>query len=83
MESKKGTKMKQVNVTLTASHIELLRGVLYEYYKENEYLGPLEETIHSEVEEILADAEDQLYSTQAVWRVFRDFGWPFEYMALI
>ena len=65
MDNKKGTKLKQVTVTLTPQQVELLRGVLYEYYKENEYHEPVEETIHREVEEILADAEDQFYSTQA------------------
>ena len=65
MESKKGTNVKQVTVTLTPQQVELLRGVLYEYYKDNEYHEPHEETLHREVEEILADAEDQFYSTQA------------------
>jgi len=55
--------MKTTNIKLTAQQVDLLRGVLFEYFKSNEYFDKLEEQLHSEVEEILADAENDLYKS--------------------
>jgi hypothetical protein len=55
--------MKTTNIQLTAQQVDLLRGVLFEYFKSNEYFDKLEEQLHSEVEEILADAENDLYKS--------------------
>ena len=55
--------MKTTNVKLTAQQVDLLRGVLFEFYKDNSYNDKLEEQLHSEVEEILADAENDLFKS--------------------
>jgi len=55
--------MKTTNIKLTAQQVDLLRGVLFEYFKSNDYFDKLEEQLHSEVEEILADAENDLYKS--------------------
>jgi len=54
--------MKTTNIKLTAQQVALLRGVLFEYYFANQYHDELEEKLHSEVEEVLAKAEDELYT---------------------
>jgi hypothetical protein len=53
---------KIVNVQLTADQIEILRGVLYEYYSENAAYNNKEEQVRQQLEAILADAEDEIYS---------------------
>lgn len=61
---KKGTEMsKSVNVSLTPTQIDYLRGLIYEYYNTQgaEYMEPQEELLHSQLEEILADAETQAF----------------------
>lgn len=58
--------MKTTNVKLTAQQVDLLRGVLFEFYKDNSYNDKLEEQLHSEVEEILADAENDLFKSYVV-----------------
>lgn len=55
--------MKTTNIKLTAQQVDLLRGVLFEFYKDNSYNDKLEEQLHSEVEEILADAENDLFKS--------------------
>ena len=62
MMMKKGTEMsKTVNVSLTPQQIEVLRGVMFEYYSQNEAFDVSEEKIRQELEEILADAEEDVY----------------------
>jgi len=53
--------MKTTNIQLTAQQVDLLRGVLFEFYSVNDYKEILEKQLHSEIEEILADAENDLY----------------------
>ncbi len=52
---------KSVNVSLTPQQIEVLRGVMFEYYSQNEAFDVSEEKIRQELEEILADAEEDVY----------------------
>jgi hypothetical protein len=62
MMNRKGTEMsKSVNVSLTPQQIEVLRGVMFEYYSQNEAFDVSEEKIRQELEEILADAEEDVY----------------------
>ena len=62
MMMRKGTEMsKTVNVSLTPQQIEVLRGVMFEYYSQNEAFDVSEEKIRQELEEILADAEEDVY----------------------
>jgi hypothetical protein len=69
MMNEKGTEMsKTVNISLTAKQIDLLRGVLWEYYENNpdptfSYYDSEEKELHSQVEEILAYAEDEFYQS--------------------
>jgi len=65
MVNRKGTEMQKATIALTRQQVDLLRGVLYEYYDKNEYHEPIEKTLHREVEGILADAEDSFCSTLA------------------
>lgn len=53
---------KTATVTLTLEQVDMLRGVLYEY-KANFEMTDLEEDLRLELEEILADAEDEIYLT--------------------
>lgn len=53
---------KTINVQLTADQIEILRGVLYEYYSQNAAYNKKEEQVRQQLENILADAEDAIYS---------------------
>lgn len=57
------SKPKTVSVNLTATQIDYLRGVIYEYYNTHnaEYLEDQESVLHSQLEEILADAENQVF----------------------
>ena len=55
--------MKTTNIQLTAQQVDLLRGVLFEFYSVNDYKEILEKQLHSEIEEILADAENDLYKS--------------------
>jgi hypothetical protein len=50
-----------VNVSLTAAQIEVLRGVMFEYYSQNEAFDATEEQIRLELEILLANAEDEMY----------------------
>jgi len=50
-----------VNVSLSPQQIEVLRGVMFEYYSQNEAFDVSEEKIRQELEEILADAEEDVY----------------------
>jgi len=50
---------KTVFVELTPAQIDLLRGVLFEYYAENEVFDSTEETVRQELEIVLADAENE------------------------
>jgi hypothetical protein len=64
MMNEKGTEMsKSVSVSLTPTQIDYLRGLIYEYYNTQgaEYMEPQEELLHSQLEEILADAENQAF----------------------
>ena len=54
---------KTVNVSLTFEQLDVLRGVLYEYYTKNPALEETEEQIRLELEDILADAEDEIYTS--------------------
>jgi predicted DNA-binding protein (UPF0251 family) len=53
---------KTINVQLTLDQIEVLRGVLYEYYSQNAAYNKKEEQVRQQLENILADAEDAIYS---------------------
>ena len=53
-----------VNIQLTGPQIDLLRGVLYEYYSRNVPFDATEEAIRLELEIILADAENEIYILQ-------------------
>lgn len=50
--------MQTVNIQLTASQVDLLRGVLFEYYSQNNYFDESEKAIHEKLEIILAEAEN-------------------------
>ena len=50
--------MKTVTVELTAKQVDLLRGILFEYYSTHNYIFDEELKLHRELEDILADAED-------------------------
>jgi len=50
-----------VNVSLTAAQIEVLRGVMFEYYSQNEAFDATEEQTRLELEILLANAEDEMY----------------------
>ena len=64
MMNKKGTEMsKPVSVSLTAKQIDVLRGVLYEYYLTHDYHDREELDIHQELENILGIAEDEIYQS--------------------
>lgn len=52
---------KTINISLTANQIDVLRGVLYEYYSENNSYTDAEEVVRQQLESILADAEDALH----------------------
>jgi len=54
---------KSIAVNLTANQIDYLRGLIYEYYNTHQadYLGPEESLLHSQLEEILADAENEVF----------------------
>jgi len=54
---------KSIAVNLTANQIDYLRGLIYEYYNTHQadYLGPDEPLLHSQLEEILADAENEVF----------------------
>ena len=54
---------KSVNVSLTAKQIDVLRGVLYEYYLTRDYHDREELDIHQELENILGIAEDEIYQS--------------------
>jgi hypothetical protein len=54
---------KTVNIQLTQDQIEVLRGVLYEYYSENAAYNNKEEQVRQQLEAILADAEDEIFSS--------------------
>lgn len=55
------TKIEQTAaVNLTEVEIGVLRSILYEYYRENEYLCEIEEAAHVEIEAKLANAEMQI-----------------------
>ena len=55
---------KTAKIQLNNQQIQLLRGVLYEYYNTQNatYLDSEEPLLHSQLETILAAAEDQIYS---------------------
>ena len=55
---------KAVNVKLTPTQIDYLRGIIYEYYNTHQipYQDAQESEIHSQLEAILAAAEDKAYS---------------------
>lgn len=53
---------KTIKVSLTLDQIDVLRGVLYEYYSENLAYNNKEEQVRQQLENILADAEDKIYS---------------------
>jgi hypothetical protein len=50
-------------IKLTFSKIDILRGVLYEYYNTHSYYNSEEEAIHAQLEQILADAENEIRFT--------------------
>jgi hypothetical protein len=54
---------KTINVSLTPTQIDYLRGVIYEYYNTHNasYLDKNEPLLHSQLEEILADAENKVF----------------------
>ncbi len=58
--------MQKTTVTLTSQQVDFLRGVLYEYYSKNEYIESIEKTLHLELEEILASAEDSFYNKETI-----------------
>ena len=55
---------KTVSVQLTATQIDYLRGIIWEYYNTHNasYLDKSEPLLHSQLEEILANAENESYS---------------------
>lgn len=54
MERSKAT----VSVELDSFQLDLLRGIIFEYYQNNEYHDSFEVELHNELEVILADAEN-------------------------
>jgi hypothetical protein len=54
---------KPVSVKLTATQIDYLRGIIYEYYNTHNasYLDNQESLLHSQLEEILANAENEVF----------------------
>jgi len=58
------SKAKTVSVKLTPTQIDYLRGVIYEYYNTQNasYLDNQEKELHSQLESILAAAEDKAYA---------------------
>jgi hypothetical protein len=54
---------KAINVSLTPTQIDYLRGIIYEYYNTPgvDYLEPDEALLHSQLEEILADADNEAF----------------------
>ena len=58
------SKPKTVSVQLTPTQIDYLRGVIYEYYNTHNasYLDKNEPLLHSQLEEILAAAENAAYA---------------------
>ena len=52
--------MNTTKIELNAQQIDLLRGVLYEYYITHNHHDELERKLHNELENILADAENEL-----------------------
>jgi len=57
--------VKLVNIQLNPAQIEYLRGVIYEYYNtcKAPYQDEYEQSYHQQLEDILADAETQAYSS--------------------
>ena len=55
--------MKTVNVQLNVNEIGVLRGILFEYYQtlKQPYLCEEERVAHESLEELLANAEDEIY----------------------
>ena len=53
---------KTVNIQLTGPQIDLLRGVLYEYYSTHTPHDENEESIRLQLEDILADAETECFN---------------------
>jgi hypothetical protein len=53
-----------VSVKLTPTQIDYLRGIIYEYYNTHNipYQDIQESEIHSQLEVILADAENKAYA---------------------
>jgi hypothetical protein len=54
---------KTVNIQLTQDQIDVLRGVLFEHYSENAAFNKHEEDVRQQLEAILADAEDEIFSS--------------------
>lgn len=50
--------MNKVNISLTSEQVDLLRGVLFEYYSTHHYHDKRESDIHVQLEIILANAEN-------------------------
>ena len=50
--------MITTNVKLTLQQIDFIRGILYNYYSQNEYWDEQELHIHNDVEIILKNAEN-------------------------
>ena len=50
--------MNKVNISLTSEQVDLLRGVLFEYYLTHNYHDQRESDIHAQLEIILANAEN-------------------------
>lgn len=55
--------MSNINISLTPTQIDYLRGVIYEYYNTHNasYFDNQESVLHSQLEEILADAENAAF----------------------
>jgi hypothetical protein len=53
---------KTINVQLTRDQIDVLRGVLFEHYSQNAAFNKHEEDVRQQLEDVLADAEDEIYS---------------------
>ena len=51
---------KTIKVSLTLDQIDVLRGVLYEYYSQNSVHNNKEQQVRQQLENILADAEDEI-----------------------
>jgi hypothetical protein len=53
----------KVAVDLTSTQIDYLRGIIYEYYNTHNasYFDSQESLLHSQLEEILADAENAVF----------------------